>query len=184
MHTDLWKFATHLYARPGVEAACLTLQDQGCDVCLVLCAAWLNAGKVGYAPERAVQLQQLAAGWQHAVVGPLRELRRQWRTAAQQDAALTRLREQVKALELEAERTLLERLMPRATQACIALQIASSSSPVQGSFLLYLAWKFFCSSSWQRMSERAKFTSTSGNCGGMVNPSISACFSRARSSCQ
>lgn len=114
MHTDLWKFATHLYARPGVEAACLTLQDQGGDVCLLLCAAWLNAGKVGYAPERAVQLQQLAAHWQHAVVGPLRDLRRHWRTAAQQDAALTRLREQVKALELEAERTLLERLQQAA----------------------------------------------------------------------
>lgn len=110
MHTDLWKFATHLYTRPGVEAACLTLQDQGCDVCLLLCAAWLNAGNAGYMPERVEQLQQLAEAWQRQVVLPLRELRREWRTAAQQDSALADLRERVKALELQAERTLLERL--------------------------------------------------------------------------
>lgn len=115
MHTDLWKFATHLYARPGVEAACLTLQDQGADVCLLLCAAWLNAGGIDPAPERVEQLRQLAHAWQRQVVTPLREVRRQWRTAARQDTALARLREQVKALELEAERTLLERLQ-RAAQ--------------------------------------------------------------------
>ncbi|WP_157222804.1 DUF2390 domain-containing protein, partial [Pseudomonas sp. S13.1.2] len=29
MYTDLWNYALALYARPGVEAACLELQAQG-----------------------------------------------------------------------------------------------------------------------------------------------------------
>lgn len=110
MHTDLWNFALHLYARPGVEAACLALQDEGADVCLLLCGAWLEAGRAGVTPERVQHLQQLAAAWQQHVVTPLRQLRRQWRADAQHDPQLTHLREQVKALELEAERTLLARL--------------------------------------------------------------------------
>ena len=110
MHTDLWKFAIRLYTRPGVEAACLALQDEGADVCLLLCAAWLQAGKAAVTPERVQHLQQLAGAWQQQAVTPLRHLRQQWRTAAQHDPQLAQLREQVKALELEAERTLLARL--------------------------------------------------------------------------
>lgn len=110
MHTDLWKFAIHLYARPGVEPACLALQDAGADVCLLLCAAWLQAGKAAVTSERLEHLQQLAGAWQQQAVTPLRQLRQQWRTAARHDPQLAQLREQVKALELQAERTLLERL--------------------------------------------------------------------------
>ena len=42
MPTDLWDFAQRLYARPGVESACLHLQEAGADVCLLLCGAWLE----------------------------------------------------------------------------------------------------------------------------------------------
>jgi hypothetical protein len=48
--------------------------------------------------------------WDADVVQPLRELRTQWKALATQDADLNALREQVKNLELEAERTLLLRL--------------------------------------------------------------------------
>ena len=41
---------------------------------------------------------------------PLRQLRQHWRSAAQQDADWATLREQLKKLELQAERVLLERL--------------------------------------------------------------------------
>jgi hypothetical protein len=44
------------------------------------------------------------------VVRPLRSLREQWKAAAGDDVGLRDLREQVKALELEAERHLLLRL--------------------------------------------------------------------------
>lgn len=110
MCADLWSFALSTYARPGVEAACLRLQEQGADVCLLLCGAWLEQRGVARLPERVVALQQLARPWRMHVVEPLRAVRVQWRGLAQQDAQLAELREQVKALELEAERALLMRL--------------------------------------------------------------------------
>lgn len=110
MCADLWSFALSTYARPGVEAACLRLQEQGADVCLLLCGAWLEQRGVAYKPERIQALQQIAQPWRVQVVEPLRQMRVQWRALAQQDAQLASLREQVKTLELEAERTLLARL--------------------------------------------------------------------------
>ncbi|MBA1202216.1 TIGR02444 family protein [Pseudomonas capeferrum] len=110
MHSDLWNHALALYARPGVETACLSLQTAGGDVCLLLCGTWLQARHVMPEAERVGALRELAGGWQRQVIEPLRQLRRQWRDEAVTDANLAALREQVKKLELEAERTLLERL--------------------------------------------------------------------------
>ncbi|MFI8380759.1 TIGR02444 family protein [Pseudomonas sp. NPDC079086] len=110
MPTDLWRFAEALYQRPGVEAACLLLQTQGADVCLLLCAVWLERRQVACCDERAEALRALAQPWQQQVVMPLRQLRQNWRELAQSDNALAALREQVKKLELAAEREQLERL--------------------------------------------------------------------------
>lgn len=107
---DLWNFAVQLYARPGVESACLQLQDAGCDVCLLLTGAWLQRRGVRYLDERLQALQQAAAPWQREVIAPLRHVRQDWRANASQDAELAALREQVKKLELQAERILLDRL--------------------------------------------------------------------------
>lgn len=110
MHTDLWNHALALYARPGVETACLALQALGGDVCLLLCATWLQTRKVTPNAQRLAALQEAATAWQREVVAPLRALRQQWREHALADPQLAVLREQVKGLELQAERTLLERL--------------------------------------------------------------------------
>lgn len=110
MCADLWSFALSIYARPGCEDACLRLQEQGADVCLLLCGAWLERRGVALEPARIQALQQLARPWQKTVVEPLRQMRMQWRTLAQQDVPLAALRERIKALELEAERELLTRL--------------------------------------------------------------------------
>ncbi|WP_394560265.1 TIGR02444 family protein [Aquipseudomonas alcaligenes] len=110
MPTDLWSFALSCYARPGVEQACLHLQDGGADVCLLLCALWLERRRIACDEKRLAQLQAVAAHWQQQVVGPLRELRRSWKNDSAVDAGLARLRERIKALELDAERELLERL--------------------------------------------------------------------------
>ncbi|MEG1040893.1 MAG: TIGR02444 family protein [Pseudomonas sp.] len=110
MYTDLWNFALDLYARPGVEAACLQWQDQGGDVCLLLCAAWLDSRGIAANEQRLHALREGAEAWQTDVVKPLRNLRQQWRTAAMHDPQLATLREQVKGLELNAERIVLERL--------------------------------------------------------------------------
>ncbi|KRP47263.1 TIGR02444 family protein [Pseudomonas libanensis] len=110
MCADLWSFALSTYARPGVEAECLRLQEQGADVCLLLCGAWLEQRGVAYTSERVQALQQLARPWRTQVVEPLRQVRVQWRAMAQQDTQLASLRERVKTLEVEAERALLMRL--------------------------------------------------------------------------
>jgi uncharacterized protein (TIGR02444 family) len=97
------------YARPGVEQACLQLQSAGVNVCLLLCAAWLGQRGVACNEQR---LQRFAVWLSRGndVVQPLRALRTQWKTIAMLDADLHGLREQVKTLELEAERHLLLRL--------------------------------------------------------------------------
>lgn len=115
MSSDLWSFSLTAYARPGVERACLQLQSAGVNVCLLLCAAWLGQRGVTCNEPRLQRLRSVVEPWDAEVVRPLRALRTQWKTAATHDAELSTLREQVKALELEAERHLLLRL-ERATQ--------------------------------------------------------------------
>lgn len=110
MSSDLWSFSLDLYARPGVEQACLALQNAGANVCLLLCGLWLAQRGVACDEHRLAQLRQLTGTWDTEVVQPLRTLRTQWKARACHDTALDKLREQVKKLELEAERTLLERL--------------------------------------------------------------------------
>ena len=107
---DLCTFAFACYARPEVETACLQLQDQGADVCLLLCGAWLEARATGYRPERLAQLEALGSSWQRDVVTPLRSLRQIWKDTARKDGELEYLRAQVKGLELTAEKILLRRL--------------------------------------------------------------------------
>ncbi len=110
MPLDLWSFAKHVYAQPGVEAQGLELQAKGADVCLVLAALWLERDQVSCTAERLQQLQQLAQTWQGEVITPLRKIRQAWKPAAQTDSELNQLRQQLLALELQAERTLLQRI--------------------------------------------------------------------------
>ncbi|WP_271409741.1 TIGR02444 family protein [Pseudomonas sp. Q1-7] len=110
MPSDLWTFALRLYAEPGVEQACLRLQDQGADVCLLLTACWLGRRGMTVDAARLDTLKRVCEPWQTEVVEPLRALRRNWSAQARDDPALAGLREQIKALELEAERKLLARL--------------------------------------------------------------------------
>ncbi|MHC8356800.1 TIGR02444 family protein [Pseudomonas sp. LB3P81] len=110
MSSDLWSFSLGTYARPGVEAACLTLQSAGVNVCLLLCGLWLGQRGVACNEQRLQQLRSVAEPWDAEVVRPLRALRMQWKVIATEDAELNALREQVKTLELEAERHLLLRL--------------------------------------------------------------------------
>ncbi|MDE3739224.1 TIGR02444 family protein [Pseudomonas resinovorans] len=110
MTSDLWTFALRLYTEPGVERACLRLQEAGADVCLLLTACWLGRRGATFDASRLDALNKVCEPWQEQVVKPLRELRQNWRTQAQDDQALAGLREQIKALEMDAERKLLARL--------------------------------------------------------------------------
>ena len=106
----LWDWAIAAYARPSVADACLTMQDTfGQNVPLLLSAVWA-AGE-----GRPLKLPAAVAvthDWDAVVVGPLRALRRDLEAARPPigDGAREALRVQVKAVELQAERVLLEAL--------------------------------------------------------------------------
>ncbi|CAI8853212.1 TIGR02444 family protein [Pseudomonas sp. IT-347P] len=110
MSSDLWSFSLATYARPGVEDACLQLQTAGANVCLLLCGLWLEQRGVTCDEHRLSLLQKLTEPWDTEVVQPLRTLRMHWKARAIDDAVLKSMREQIKSLELEAERALLSRL--------------------------------------------------------------------------
>ncbi|HEY3910698.1 MAG TPA: TIGR02444 family protein [Stellaceae bacterium] len=107
---ELWRFALGYYALPGVAAALVALQDgQRLDVSLALFAVWHGISGRG-----RLDRQQLAAGdraiheIRSAVIEPLRALRRRLKSSVDPD--IERLREAVRALEIEAEKAALHRL--------------------------------------------------------------------------
>lgn len=116
--TGLWDYARALYARPGVQAACLDAQDRlGLDVNLLLACCW--AGTRGFAPLPPALLGEMVVRlrpWTDEVTAPLRALRRHLATGPVEMPLPERqhLRGQVLAVELEAERAalgLIERML-------------------------------------------------------------------------
>ncbi|WP_426035281.1 TIGR02444 family protein [Brevundimonas sp. DC300-4] len=121
MSDPFWDWALKAYAAPGVQEACLQLQDgTGQNIPLLLWAGWTAAtGRVldGDAIEGACDC---ARAWDAAAVTPLRTLRRTLRNTNPDidNAARESLREAVKVVELAAERHLmagLEALAPSRT---------------------------------------------------------------------
>jgi uncharacterized protein (TIGR02444 family) len=109
----LWPYALDVYARPGVEALLLELQDTyGQCVPYVLWGLWMAAAGRPFEPRTAAACAELARAWQDAAVAPLRRLRRDLKSAqkAKTQRVSERIRTGVKALELEAERMLLQML--------------------------------------------------------------------------
>lgn len=74
----LWRFSLRVYAAPGVDEACLRLQDRySANVNLVLFCCWFGYagyGEIGSARLRAVLAP--AKEWHDKAVAPLRALRR------------------------------------------------------------------------------------------------------------
>jgi uncharacterized protein (TIGR02444 family) len=108
-----WRFSLALYARPGVAAALLTLQDRaGRDVNLMLYALWLGAACGRPLDGVALAAAEAAVAPLAGVVAELRGLRRRLRPA--QDSLLQALRKRIAALELAGERGVQERLASQA----------------------------------------------------------------------
>lgn len=101
-----WDFSLAVYGRPGVPAACLSLQDRrGADVNLLLFAAWAGmACGVRLNTEALAVIDAGVRTWREEVVRPLRAVRR--RVKGEDDALYQRL----KAAELEAERIQQDRM--------------------------------------------------------------------------
>ena len=104
---SLWHFSLDVYARPGVAAACLELQERGgADVNLVLALIWhANNGGGALSREAIGDGQAAVADWQARVVKPLRDVRRSLKGSDCEDRdGAESLRQKVKGLEFEAER--------------------------------------------------------------------------------
>ena len=127
---SLWDWTLEAYSRPGVPEACLTLQDDhGLNTSFLLWTVWAEG------PDAAVLAAAANAGkvWDARVLAPVREIRRTLKPpfAAIDDGAREALREDVKAVELRAERVLMETFEALTEQrrggtpALAALQAAS-----------------------------------------------------------
>jgi len=105
----IWDWALEAYARPGVPEACLTLQDEyGQNTSLLL---WAVQAEVKD-PALLARAAEAARAWDRTALVPLREVRRALKAPLPPipDHGRLALREEVKALELAAERLLMETL--------------------------------------------------------------------------
>lgn len=105
----IWDWALAAYARPGVPAAALRLQDDhGQNTSLLLWAAYAGTTDLALLARGAAA----ARTWDQTALGPLRAARRALKPSQPPvaDAAREALREDVKRLELAAERLLMETL--------------------------------------------------------------------------
>jgi uncharacterized protein (TIGR02444 family) len=103
LDNPFWRFSLRVYAAPGVQQACLRLQDDfGADVNLLLLAVWLGAVR-----RQSLDVADLAevpgTRWNAQAIKPLRAARREAKAVAVDDAALADFYRQIQACELRAE---------------------------------------------------------------------------------
>lgn len=102
-------FAADLYGRPAVAETVLHWQDRhGADVNLLLFACWYALFR-GHLPDALLaQALELSRDWQHLVIRPLRQCRRDMKDAGPDNGIRKApgheaVRAQIKAAELSAE---------------------------------------------------------------------------------
>jgi uncharacterized protein (TIGR02444 family) len=101
LDNPFWRFSLAVYGEPGVQDACLAVQDGlGGDVNLLLFCAWCGAS---LSEAQLAALEQCIADWNARVIQPLRAVRRTIKPVAASDAAIADFREAVLAVELRAE---------------------------------------------------------------------------------
>lgn len=123
---SFWDWALTAYAAPGVQEACLQLQDAGGqNVPLLLWAAWTAATGRALDEDAIEAACDCARAWDQVAVSPLRSLRRTLKAVNPDidNVARENLREAVKAVELSAERHLMAGLQ--------ALALAPTTPPRQ-----------------------------------------------------
>ena len=110
MATAFWDFSLAVYAAPGVEDECLSLQDSfGIDVNLLLFAAYMGRRGLLLSRDEIAEASALVRTWHDNVVVPLRSVRRATKPllkslsdSARQPAEA--FRQRVKAVELASEK--------------------------------------------------------------------------------
>ncbi|MBK7059749.1 MAG: TIGR02444 family protein [Rubrivivax sp.] len=102
----LWRYSLRVYRLPGVESACLALQDGcGTDTNVLLYCCWLGEG--GRSVDKRSLRATMAAlkRWQTEVIQPVRQVRRALKSAPLDlpDDTLLDLRRRLAAIELDLE---------------------------------------------------------------------------------
>ena len=118
--TLFWDWALSAYAKPGVAQACLDLQDDhGQCTPYLLWATWAAQSGRGLDEATLVKGADLARRWEPAFITPVRAARRALKPAFDgvADDLREALRDQVKAVELAAEKTLMQSLEALALDA-------------------------------------------------------------------
>jgi len=102
-----WKFSTGLYGAPAVEAACLELQDRdGLEVNLALFCLFAAEHRIRFDLTAIQAMRAIGLVWGHEVVAPLRAARRSMKAHVAENETVGSLREEVKRLELAAEKAM------------------------------------------------------------------------------
>jgi uncharacterized protein (TIGR02444 family) len=109
----LWDFAVWAYAEPGVEKACLALQNRfAIDVNMVLFCAWLAYRGTGttHLAKFLGSALKMSREWQRTLVAPLRDCRENMKDVIETSTlvgndrvAAAELRERIKQCELDVE---------------------------------------------------------------------------------
>ncbi|MDG2047180.1 MAG: TIGR02444 family protein [Halioglobus sp.] len=100
-NNPLWDYSIATYSLEGVAPACLALQDNfGLDVNVLFYASWLAQLERLLSHDHLAGMEALITDWRSDRVKPLRALRIRWRQTPQAGS----LRDQIKSLELRAER--------------------------------------------------------------------------------
>jgi uncharacterized protein (TIGR02444 family) len=136
--SDLWQFSLEFYARPGVSASLIELQDRfGLDVNLILFALWHGlSGRGGLDGKRLAVADDAVRAVQSDIITPLRALRRRLRTDP--DADIQCLRDGIEALELDAEKIAQTRLGGGAGLPAADIDPAERLADAQANLTLYL----------------------------------------------
>jgi uncharacterized protein (TIGR02444 family) len=127
----LWDWTLAAYAQAGVPEACLTLQDRYAqNTSLLLWAVWAEVAD----PALLARAADVAHRWEALALAPVRAVRRALKPSFDgvADSDREALREDVKAVELRAERVLMESLEAMTGQqggahALAALEAASTA---------------------------------------------------------
>ena len=117
---NLWDWAVAAYGAPGVADACLALQDHHeQNVPLLLWSAWIAETRRLPDEETIEAACDTARAWDGVVTAPLRAVRRTLKAPVPDidDGPREAVRERIKAIELEAEKHLLEALEALAPKA-------------------------------------------------------------------
>lgn len=128
----LWRFAVRFYGRDGVAAACLTLQDRlGVDVNILMLAIFAQVHHgVRLSRDDVATVDALTRDWRTQIVQPLRRMRTRMKSGPTPapSSSTDRLRNHIKAAELEAEQVQLAAMNAWLAQS--ALQPSLAAAPL------------------------------------------------------